>query len=78
MAEFYVGFWGPQAIDLLVDSYTYSTSGKVRLIARAEVGVTVRNIGAFAAYYRKSPAGVGADLHLVYAGITPDLHPIYT
>ena len=50
MAEVYVGFWGPQAIDLLVDSYTYSTTGKVRLIARADVGVTVRNIGAFAAY----------------------------
>jgi HK97 family phage major capsid protein len=50
MAEVYVGFWGPQAIDLLVDSYTYSTQGKVRLIARAEVGVAVRNIGAFSAY----------------------------
>ena len=50
LAEVYVGFWGPLAIDLLVDSYTYSTSGKVRLIARAEVGVAVRNIGAFAAY----------------------------
>ena len=50
VGEVYVGFWGPLAIDLLVDSYTYSTSGKVRLIARAEVGVAVRNIGAFAAY----------------------------
>lgn len=50
LAEVYVGFWGPLAIDLLVDSYTYSTSGKVRLIAHAEVGVAVRNIGAFAAY----------------------------
>ncbi len=50
LAEIVVGFWGPLAIDLLVDSRTLAKDAKVRIICRAEVGVAVRNIAAFAAY----------------------------
>lgn len=50
LAEIVVGFWGPLAVDLLVDSRTLAKDAKVRIICRAEVGVAVRNIGAFAAY----------------------------
>jgi HK97 family phage major capsid protein len=50
LAEVYVGFWGPLAVDLLIDGVTQARDGRVKIIARAEVGVAVRNIGAFAAY----------------------------
>lgn len=50
LAEIVVGFWGPLAIDLLVDSRTLAKDAKVRIVCRVEVGVGVRNIGAFAAY----------------------------
>lgn len=47
MAELFVGFWGPAAIDLLIDGYSQAPTGKIRLIARAEVGVAVRTPGSF-------------------------------
>ena len=50
LAEIVVGFWGPLALDLLVDDRTLARTGAVRIVARAEVGVAVRNIGAFSAY----------------------------
>lgn len=50
MSEIVVGFWGPLALDLLVDDRTLSPRGAVRIVARAEVGVAARNIGAFSAY----------------------------
>ena len=50
LAEVFVGFWGPLAIDILVDGVTQAKNGQIRLIARCEVGVAVRNIGAFTAY----------------------------
>lgn len=50
LSEIVVGFWGPLAIDLLVDSRTLAKDAKVRIVCRAEVGVAVRNIGAFTAY----------------------------
>jgi len=50
LAELVVGFWGPLAIDLLVDGVTRAREGKVRLIGRAEVGSVARTPGAFAAY----------------------------
>lgn len=50
MSEIVVGFWGPLALDLLIDDRTLARTGAVRIIARAEVGVAVRNIGAFSAY----------------------------
>lgn len=50
LAEIVVGFWGPLAIDLLVDSRTLAKDAKVKITCRVEVGVGVRNIGAFAAY----------------------------
>lgn len=50
LSEVIVGFWGPLAVDLLIDDRTLATQGKVRITARCEVGVAVRNIGAFAAY----------------------------
>jgi HK97 family phage major capsid protein len=50
LAEFHVGFWGPVAVDLMVDAYSWSTSGNVRIIGHAEVGVAVRHAGAFCAF----------------------------
>lgn len=50
LAELYVGFWGPLAIDVLVDGYTYSGSGKIRLIARCDVGVAPRHLSAFTCF----------------------------
>ncbi len=50
LAEVVVGFWTALAVDLLVDPYTMAKDGKVRLVARAEVGIVPRRIGAFAAY----------------------------
>jgi HK97 family phage major capsid protein len=42
-----VAFWGPAAVDLLVDDASLSTHGMVRLVARADVGFGVRNPAAF-------------------------------
>lgn len=50
MTEIIIGFWGPAALDILVDDMTLSTRGAVRLVARAEVGIAVRRPGAFVAY----------------------------
>lgn len=50
VAEMTVGFWGPAAVDILVDSVTQAKDGFVRVIARADVGVAPRRIGCFAAY----------------------------
>lgn len=50
MAEVFVGFWGPSAVDLLVDGYTLSARNAVRIIARADVGVAIRTPAAFCAY----------------------------
>lgn len=48
LAEVFVGFWGPAAVDLMIDAYTMAKEAKVRIIARAEVGIVARRIGAFA------------------------------
>ncbi|MBL0420232.1 phage major capsid protein [Ramlibacter sp. AW1] len=50
MTEIVVGFWGPAAVDVLVDGVTLAKDAKVRIIARAMVGVTPRRIGSFAAF----------------------------
>jgi HK97 family phage major capsid protein len=50
LSEVYVGFWGPLALDIMVDGYTRSSSGNIRIIGHAQVGVTVRHAGAFAAF----------------------------
>lgn len=50
LAEIFVGFWGPLAVDLLIDGTTQARDGRIRIVARAEVGVAVRNIDAFVAY----------------------------
>lgn len=47
-AEAVIGFWGPAAVDILVDGR--STAGAVKIIARADVGIGVRRVGAFAMY----------------------------
>ena len=49
LAEIFVGFWGPAALDLLIDGFTLAKDGKIRIIARAEVGIVARRVGAFAA-----------------------------
>ena len=49
LSEVFIGFWGPAAVDLLVDSYTMASQQKVRLVARCEVGIAARRIGAFCA-----------------------------
>ncbi|MCX7692667.1 MAG: phage major capsid protein [Tepidimonas taiwanensis] len=50
LAELAVGFWGPAAIDLLVDDVTGAKDGRVRIIARADVGIAPIRVGAFAAF----------------------------
>lgn len=47
LSEVFVGFWGPAALDLLVDGFTLAKDGKIRIIARAEIGVAARRMGAF-------------------------------
>ena len=42
-----VGFWGPAAVDLLVDPITLARQGLIRLTALAEVGVALSNPEAF-------------------------------
>lgn len=49
LSEIFVGFWGPAALDLMIDGYTLAKDQKVRIIARAEVGIVARRVGAFAA-----------------------------
>jgi HK97 family phage major capsid protein len=49
LSEIFVGFWGPAALDLIVDGYTLAKSAKIRIVARAEVGIAARRVGAFAA-----------------------------
>lgn len=50
LSEVIVGFWGPAAVDVLVDGFSGAPSGVIKLIVRAEVGVVVRDIRAFACY----------------------------
>lgn len=47
--ELVIGFWGPAALDLLIDGYTMAHQQKIRIVARAEVGIVARRVGAFAA-----------------------------
>lgn len=49
-SEVVVGFWGPAAIDVLVDAVTGAHRGQIKLTCRAEVGVAVRDIRAFSAF----------------------------
>lgn len=49
MEELFVGFWGPAAIDLLIDGHTMAKDGKIRIVARAELGIVARRVGAFVA-----------------------------
>ena len=49
LAEIFVGFGGPAALYLMVDGYTMARSGKIRIVARAEIGIAARRIGALAA-----------------------------
>ena len=46
-ADLIIGMWG--GLDLLVDPYTGSTSGTVRVIALQDVDVAVRHAASFAA-----------------------------
>lgn len=50
LSEVVVGWWGPAAMDVIVDSRTLANRAAVRIVARADVGIAVRRIGAFAAY----------------------------
>lgn len=50
LSEIVVGFWGPAAVDLMVDPMSRSTTGAIRLIARVEVGSVVRYTGAVSVY----------------------------
>lgn len=49
-AEVVVGFWGPLAVDILVDGTTQVKDGLIKLTVRCEVGAATRDIKAFAAY----------------------------
>jgi hypothetical protein len=48
-ADLVVGFWGPGAVDVIVDPYTHGTTGAVRLVVLADVGVGVVRPASFAA-----------------------------
>lgn len=50
LSEIVIGFWGPAGVDVMIDDYTLRKDGLVRIVARAEVGILPRRIGAFAAY----------------------------
>ena len=41
-----IGMWG--SLDIMVDPYTGSTAGTVRVVALQDVDVAVRNIESFA------------------------------
>lgn len=43
-----IGFWGPAAVDLMVDPFTRGRHGDVRLVARLEMGVALDQPSAFA------------------------------
>lgn len=43
-----IGFWGPAAVDLMVDPFTRGRYGDVRLVARLEMGVALDQPSAFA------------------------------
>jgi HK97 family phage major capsid protein len=49
-SEVSVGFWGPAAVDVLVDGFTSAATGMIPLTCRAEVAVATRDIKAFSAY----------------------------
>lgn len=48
-SELVVGFWHAAAIDLFVNPVTDANSGRVHIVASADLGITARRIGAFAA-----------------------------
>lgn len=48
-AELFVGFWGAAAVDLIVDGHTMAKDGRVRIVARCEIGIAARHIEHFAA-----------------------------
>ncbi|MGF6348983.1 HK97 family phage major capsid protein [Variovorax sp. W2I14] len=45
-ADLVIGMWG--GLDLMVDPYTHSTTGTVRVTALQDVDVGVRNVESFA------------------------------
>ena len=45
-ADLVIGMWG--GLDLMVDPYTGSTAGTVRVVALQDVDVAVRNVESFA------------------------------
>lgn len=47
-SQLIVGFWGPAAVDFIVDGVTLAKDGFVRIVARADVGIAPRHVGAFA------------------------------
>lgn len=50
LSEIVIGFWGPAAVDFIVDDYTLRKDNKIKIVAHADVGIQARRIGAFAAY----------------------------
>jgi hypothetical protein len=45
-ADLVIGMWG--SLDLMVDPYTGSTAGTVRVVALQDVDVQLRNVVSFA------------------------------
>ncbi len=50
LSEIVIGFWGPAAVDFIVDDYTLRKDNKIKIVAHADVGIQARRIGAFSAY----------------------------
>lgn len=50
-SEVLIGFWGgASAVDLMINPFSFATEGRVRLIARCDVGIAVRRPTAVIAY----------------------------
>lgn len=43
-----VAFWGPAALDIIVDRYKFGKEGIVRIVARADIGIGLRHTDSFA------------------------------
>lgn len=50
LSEVVVGFWGPVALDVLVDGVTLAKDGRVRIVARADVDIVARQPAALVSY----------------------------
>lgn len=46
-SDCFVGMWGPAAVDIIVDKYSYAKNGIVSITALADIGVGIRHPASF-------------------------------